>query len=63
MNDGLDFLERTLDAGLVELIDTKTFNEVCANYHELFNMPLRVFDQSGKMISEATHTISASSVI
>lgn len=53
----MDFLEKTLDAGFAELIDAKTFNEVCANYHELFNMPIRVFDQEGNLVSESAHAL------
>ena len=53
----MDFLEKTLDAGLAELIDAKTFAEVCANYHELFNMPIRVFDQKGNLVSESAHAL------
>jgi ligand-binding sensor protein len=52
----VDFLEKTLEANLAELMDADTFNEVCSNYHELFNMPLRVIDQNGKLVSEAIHS-------
>ncbi len=51
----VDFLEKTLEANLADLMDAETFNEVCSNYHELFNMPLRVIDQNGNLVSEAIH--------
>jgi signal transduction histidine kinase len=51
----MESLEAALNATLADLVDTDTFREVCASYYNLFDVPLRVFDNEDNLISETAH--------
>ena len=51
----MDPLEKSLNISLTELIDKATFTEVCQSYYNLFDIPIRVFDNSGHLLAETTH--------
>ncbi len=52
----METLDKTIQTSLIELIDGNTFSEVCLSYYVLFDIPLRVFDQKGDLITEAVHS-------
>ncbi len=46
-------LEAAFNPKLGELVDSGSFFEVLNNYHKLFDLSVRVFDEDGNLISEA----------
>lgn len=52
-------LDKVLRATLSELVDGSSFSEVCQSYHELFDLPIRIFDKEGNLLTEVVHNSAA----
>ncbi len=59
----MESLESSFVASLRELIDVEMFEEVCNSYHELFEIPIRIFDESGGLFVETSSTHAACAYI
>ncbi|MDJ0763029.1 MAG: ATP-binding protein [Myxococcota bacterium] len=51
----MDAFQHTLTASLSDLLDGSTLPDVCETYFNLFDVPIRVFDQHGNLLAEAVH--------
>lgn len=47
---------KALNPTLADLIDRASFTEVCLSYYKLFDLPMRVFDDTGNLVAETART-------
>ena len=50
-----DAVLQTLKVSLSELLEGSSLVEVCQSYFDLFEVPVRAFDQEGKLLAEVVH--------
>jgi len=50
-----DAVLQTLKVSLSELLEGSSLVEVCQSYFDLFEVPIRAFDQAGKLLAEVAH--------